>query len=238
MDLKNQVGDNFITLYYGTKDLELVDINPRHNKNDESNFKVFEFGGGFYLTPHLNVAVGYSMIDSCKTFSESISKDDITSLINVEHKFESNIHSFKLDLRELSNYEYKECFNTDEYFKTIISTIEGYIENIDYYPPQYITGGLLCGEYWDNTFKNITLAEIHQLSENILEFSQSCIQNLKKIYDDNDKETIAEQYCLHENLDILTDYRKIVTINNLQSLEEIKKIFEEGECDYERTRIL
>ena len=230
----NELNGEIITLYYGTDDLTRLRIDPqrylKEPMSDSSNMKVFEFGGGFYLTPQCNVAVQYAFQNLFKK-SKFNTNSDKTRKDTMKGGMLANIHMYKFNLDQIMNLDNRICIQNDEYKNVLKSTLQGYHQNPNYYPNKFLTYGLLCGDYWDNTFKNANSQLISSIILNIDNFISDCVSNMKYVYDDYDKKICATQYCLHQDTKPLIEHRYITIEYNdvYDDISKIKYMLEFGE---------
>lgn len=194
-----------IFLYYGTSKLNLDtnkdnEIDPMYSIKNKIAPRVFEYGIGFYLTPYINIAIGYALTSKIENLNTN-SDNDISNHIRGLNK-SCNIHIYELDLHT-SPYDIKYCINGNDYIRELCTTIWGYHNNLFYHKRNDLTVGRLCGHSWDDEFKNT-----HPYFSNIIQdpfcedthsFIWRCIHSIKEIPDNDRRYTLPIQFCLHKD---------------------------------------
>lgn len=217
--MKNLLTDDsdshFITLFYGTSNSKLHhldDIDPMHQYKEQTTYnegmKIFEFGGGFYLTPHLNIALDYAFT----SYALNNIPTDENCADYVNGKYRVYIHMLKIKKSLLHEKSIRLCEDVPKFYSALKSTLNGYNTKSNYYPDVYLTKGFLCGDYWDNKFKNNSytqLININSSADTQNSFLVACILNRKYAYDDNDNKIEAIQYCLHKDTNVISYYSRI-----------------------------
>lgn len=198
---------NKITLFYGTKDLDLevnYPIDPIYCKKNETPPSVFEFGLGFYLTPHLDIALGYTygnLIDIADDM-----EIEFPDLINGYNDF--HIHSYEIDLSS-SEINLDSCLLPEEFKQELYNTIKGYKQNKYYNKDKDITIGLMCGTFWDienSSYDKFEKNPKLQGDNNINNFIENCMNSVHMIKNNSGKLDIPVQYCLHKNKNLLSNH--------------------------------
>lgn len=205
---KMKKSEDKITLFYGTKDLKLeveYPIDPIYCKTKGTPPSVFEFGLGFYLTPYLEIALGY-------TYGKLISSADnmeieFPDLINGYNDF--HIHSYEIDLNS-SEINLDSCLLPEEFKKELYNTIKGYKENKYYNKDKDITIGLMCGTFWDaenSSYDKFEKNPKFEKDKDINNFIENCIESIDMIKNNSEEPDIPVQYCLHKNKNLLSNHR-------------------------------
>lgn len=187
-------------LYYGTSKLYLdtiKQIEPTHSLTDKSTVpNIFEFGIGFYLAEYCSTAIGYALQDKIEMLNVE-NDDEIKEHLSDEHKG-CNIHIYELSI-DNDNFKIDICLSLKDYKDELTKTINGYKEDAFYHKENDITIGPLCGEYWDEFFKEKNINSLNM--EDISSFIDKCIDSIELIPDDdnNTNYVLPIQYCLHQN---------------------------------------
>lgn len=193
-----------VSLYYGTNNLEKgveYPIDPIHCIRNNETPSVFELGIGFYLSPYIEIAIGYTHVNSITNMN------NWNELADSNKKF--NIHSYKIDL-SFDNMNIEKCLYLDKFEKELKKTIYGYKYKKYYNKEVDVTIGLMCGKFWDNntmSYEHFMTNSKLKDDKGIKEFVKDCIDSMTLIEDNSGNEAIPIQYCIHKNEKLLSNHK-------------------------------
>lgn len=185
------------TMYFATG---IDDLGKHNNPIDPEHDtgKVFEYGGGLYLSEDKKTAKEYATRAFLKKIGNSSVENDKIYLNWT--KEEVYLYEFEVNFDELDKYSHFVIRDNNVRNEYIYNVIEQYKVNENYRPSTIWTYGPLCGLEWDNKVNYDTINNLSK--ENIDE----C---LRTSMDDN-------QLCIHKRL-------KSSEIGNMQYLNNIEK---------------
>lgn len=225
-DIDNLINfKNKVSVYYGTNDTDrgvLDPIDPIFCINNGEDPSVYEFGIGFYLSPSLEIALGYTYGSLPVNLLSDI--DNLKSLSNGESK-KFNLHSYDIDF-SLNNMNIEKCLFISNFKNELKKTITGYRKYKYYNKDVDLTVGLMCGHFWDK--ENISYEKFIKNprlknDNGIKTFIENCINSMTLIKNNSGKTDIPIQYCIHRDVKLLSN-KKYCEFTNIEIFE---MLFEE-----------
>lgn len=225
-DIDNLINfKNKVSVYYGTNDTDrgvLDPIDPIFCINHGEDPSVYEFGIGFYLSPSLEIALGYTYGSLPVNLLSDI--DNLKSLSNGESK-KFNLHSYDIDF-SLNNMNIEKCLFISNFKNELKKTITGYRKYKYYNKDVDLTVGLMCGHFWDK--ENISYEKFIKNprlknDNGIKTFIENCINSMTLIKNNSGKTDIPIQYCIHRDVKLLSN-KKYCEFTNIEIFE---MLFEE-----------